>query len=223
MIAGSNVSLTCSAVGFHLPNISWSVPDPLNDRITISRTVINDSFTASQLYIFNTEQRDTGNFSCTAENGISNDTGYIFLQVLGMYSICDSERHTLTMHVVICISFHPSEPAMIVNHTQELNVVIADSVTVYCEVTGVYRPSIMWTRDDDNETQTVQNTSRVTISESVGANGAVISTLTIDVITRSDAGIYSCRVANSAGNDEASFQLNIQGRYSYMHIQTIVD
>ena len=109
------------------------------------------------------------------------------------------------------VFFHHPEPATIVSHTQDLDVVIADSVSVYCEVTGVHRPSIMWTRHDDNETQTVQNTSRVTISERIVANGVVISTLTIDVITRSDAGEYSCRVANSVGNDEASFQLNIQG------------
>ena len=93
VVAGSNVSLTCSAVGFHLPNISWTVPDPLNDGITISHTVINDSFIASQLDIFVTEQTDTGNYSCTAENGISDDTGYIFLQVLGIYSVCDRATH----------------------------------------------------------------------------------------------------------------------------------
>ena len=111
---------------------------------------------------------------------------------------------------------------MIVSHTEDLDVIIADSVTVYCEVTSLYRSSITWTKCDDNGTQTLQNTSRVTISESIGANGVVNSTLTIDVVTRSDAGKYSCRVNNSAGNDlEVSFQLNIQGQYR-LHLSTVV-
>ena len=86
VVAGSNVSLTCSAIGLDLPNITWSMPVTMSGRATISHMIINDTYIASQLDIFDTEQADTGNYSCTAENSISNDTGYIFLQILGVYS-----------------------------------------------------------------------------------------------------------------------------------------
>ena len=66
----------------------------------------------------------------------------------------------------------------------------------------------MWTRGND----IISNSSRVTILESVGSNGSVISTLAIDVLTRSDAGVYSCSVSNSAGDDKVSIELIVQGQ-----------
>lgn len=93
------------------------------------------------------------------------------------------------------------------SHTEDTEVIIADRVTVYCKATGIYRPIITWLRDSE----IVQNSSRVTISESISANGGVNSTLTIHAFTRSDAGEYSCTATNSAGNDDISFELIIQG------------
>ena len=104
-------------------------------------------------------------------------------------------------------SFSHAEPAEIVNHTQDTEVIIADSVTVFCEATGVYTPTIMWMRGND----VIENSSRVVISETVWTNGIVRSTLTIGVFTRSDTGVFSCRASNSAGVDEATFELTIQG------------
>ena len=80
---GTSVTLTCSASGLHLPNITWTIPDPENEQVIISQSTIGESFITSQLDISNTEQADTGNYSCTAENSVGSDTGYIFLQVLG--------------------------------------------------------------------------------------------------------------------------------------------
>ena len=93
------------------------------------------------------------------------------------------------------------------NHTQDTEVIIAESVTVYCEATGVYTPTIMWMRGSD----VIENSSSIVIAESVWSNGTVRSMLTINVFTRADAGVYSCHTANSAGSDEASFELIIQG------------
>ena len=86
-------------------------------------------------------------------------------------------------------------------------VTIADSVTVYCETRGVHRPTVTWMKG----IEVLSNSSNVAISESVGPNGTVNSSLTISMFSRSDAEEYSCSVTNSAGNDTASFQLTIQG------------
>ena len=80
---GTSVTLTCSASGLHLPNITWTIPDPENERVIISQNTIGEIFITSQLDISNTERADTGNYSCTAENSVGSDTDYIFLQVLG--------------------------------------------------------------------------------------------------------------------------------------------
>ena len=86
-------------------------------------------------------------------------------------------------------------------------VIIADSVTVYCETRGVHRPTVTWMKG----IEVLSNSSSAAISESVGPNGTVNSSLTISMFSRSDAGEYSCSVTNSAGNDTAIFQLTIQG------------
>ena len=110
--------------------------------------------------------------------------------------------------MAVAIISQSTEPAEIVNHTTDTEVIIAESVTVFCEVKGIYTPTIVWTKDG----VAYQNSSGITILESIGINGTVYSALIIDTFTRADSGMYSCSVSNSAGSDEASFELTIQGQ-----------
>ena len=81
-------------------------------------------------------------------------------------------------------------------------------MTVYCEARGVYRPTVVWMKDNE----IIQNSSRVTIQESVGTDDSIInSTITIDTFSRSNVGVYICIGANTAGSDQASFVLTIEG------------
>ena len=84
---GNNITLFCSASGIHLPNITWSRGGEIiaeSSREIISQSVVNGTVIASDLKITNTEQRDTGNYSCSANNSAGVDTKLFYLQVLGM-------------------------------------------------------------------------------------------------------------------------------------------
>ena len=103
-----------------------------------------------------------------------------------------------------CVSV--SEPAEIVSHSENMSVVIGESVAVFCESRGVHTPSVVWTVDGSP----VHTNSTVTISESATGD-TVHSTLTIDTAAQLDDGVYSCAASNSAGSDETSFKLTVQG------------
>ena len=104
VVIGSNVTLACSASGFHLPNVTWTTAGPLSDRVAISQSTVNETFLTSLLEISNTEQSDTGNYSCRAENGVGIDTGYIFLQVLGIGNTELCVRACLR-YLILCRAF----------------------------------------------------------------------------------------------------------------------
>ena len=104
VVIGSNVTLACSASGFHLPNITWTTAGPLSVRVAISESDVNETFLTSLLEISNTEQGDTGNYSCRAENGVGIDTGYIFLQVLGIRNTGLCVR-TCLRYLILCRAF----------------------------------------------------------------------------------------------------------------------
>ena len=96
VVIGNNITLTCSASGIHLPNITWSRKGEIiveSSKEIISQSVVNETVLASDLKITNTEQRDTGNYSCSAKNSAGVDTKLFYLQVLGMckYSIKASQ------------------------------------------------------------------------------------------------------------------------------------
>ena len=68
-------------------------------------------------------------------------------------------------------------------------------------------PAILWSVPEGN-------TSATTVSDTVGE--IVSSMLILDTTTRSDAGNYTCTTFNSAGMDEATFQLTLHGEKSYI-------
>ena len=84
VLIDNDITLSCSSNGFHLPVITWTPPDPTNDRLTISSSATNESFIVSHLNISTTEQTDTGYYGCNAENSVGSDSANIFLQVLGI-------------------------------------------------------------------------------------------------------------------------------------------
>ena len=88
MAIGNNITLTCSASGIHLPNITWSRGGESiagSYREIISQSVVNGTVLKSDFKVTNTEQRDTGNYSCSANNSAGVDIKHFYLQVLGMF------------------------------------------------------------------------------------------------------------------------------------------
>lgn len=102
---------------------------------------------------------------------------------------------------------------------------MGDSVTFYCEATGIPPPSIAWYRNGtkfDNITN-----SRVTLSQSstpipeIDKSGAIMvysvnRTLTLMMSEDADSGSYECRASNEAipGENSVKFVLIVQSKYS---------
>ena len=105
------------------------------------------------------------------------------------------------LHVTILLFV--TEPPEILANSNDTDVIIGSSVTVFCVARGIYLPTVTWRRGQD----VLSNSSTLTISETSEANSVINSSLMISVFTRSDAGQYSCDVTNEAGNDTASFEL----------------
>lgn len=98
------------------------------------------------------------------------------------------------------------EPAEIRDHSENTSAVIGESVSLHCEARGVLRPTVVWSVDGSP----VLPDSRVTISETA-AGDTLLSVLTFNFSVRSDNAVYSCIASNSAGSDEATIELSIQG------------
>ena len=87
MVIGRDITLTCSASGIHLPNITWNRRGESiarSSRKIISQSVVNETILISDFVISSSEQTDTGNYSCSANNSAGVDTKLFYLQVLGM-------------------------------------------------------------------------------------------------------------------------------------------
>ena len=79
----ANFLVSCTAAGIPPPNITWSDPSGMtlpNDRImledhTMPQLMTDDGFTflyyvTRNLVITNTNDSDTGNYTCTVDNGV---------------------------------------------------------------------------------------------------------------------------------------------------------
>ena len=95
----ANFLVSCTAAGIPPPNITWSDPSGMtlpNDRMiledhTTPQLMTDDGFTflyhvTRNLVITNTNNSDTGNYTCTADNGVGAvDSSTVEVFVRGMY------------------------------------------------------------------------------------------------------------------------------------------
>ena len=84
VVIGSNITLTCSASGFHRPDFNWIILEHSERRLNFMTNIVNETYVTSQVEFLNTTQTDTGNYSCIAGNNVGEATEFIFLQVLGI-------------------------------------------------------------------------------------------------------------------------------------------
>ena len=103
VVIGNSITLTCSASGIHLPSITWSRGGERiagSSREIISQSVVNESVLTSEIVLSSSEQRDTGNYSCSANNSAGVDIRHFYLQVLGMCIQIESTYLHLTHGLV---------------------------------------------------------------------------------------------------------------------------
>ena len=76
---GISITFTCEATSYPRPTVTWSkTNETLNDRISISDIVlIEDDRVSIDLTIINATREDTGEYVCTANNCVGNDSRII--------------------------------------------------------------------------------------------------------------------------------------------------
>ena len=85
---------------------------------------------------------------------------------------------------------------------QSLSVLSGTTVSIECPVSGVPKPDVTWSRQDNN----MATDGRVLVKESV---------LIITNLTTSDAGVYLCKAVNLAGEVVASSSVNVTSKSVY--------
>ena len=85
---GNTTTITCEAIGYPPPTVVWSrINETLSDRVSVSDSVSvptgygNETRVIVNLTITNAYRDDTGVYTCSANNSISNDSRSIDITV----------------------------------------------------------------------------------------------------------------------------------------------
>ena len=88
VIEGNNITITCEAEGYPPPTVVWNrINENLSDRISLSDSVSvptgygNVTRVSVNLTITNASREDTGEYICSANNSIGNDSSSVSITV----------------------------------------------------------------------------------------------------------------------------------------------
>ncbi|XP_038218692.1 hemicentin-1-like [Zerene cesonia] len=120
VLEASDVTLTCDAVGFPVPDVSWE----FNGQMLTENTTEFSFNNVGNLYIQNVSSDNVGEFVCVAEN------------IAGF----DVKRFALDIH----------EPPRIISHNLKEYIGIEGrdtAITLSCKAVGKPRPYVVWMKD----------------------------------------------------------------------------
>ena len=94
-----------------------------------------------------------------------------------------------------------------------------ETVTFECSATGIPDPTITWYRNgaELNRSRIIINSPMV-MDFTRGIDGETVRmvtrTLQLTDMVDADSGTYTCNATNSAGNDQETFELIVQSKFS---------
>jgi limbic system-associated membrane protein len=182
---GFNATLTCAAIGYPNPNISWvrvngqTLPPPYN-RYAVKGNI---------LQLYNMQAGDRGMYRCVADNNV---------------------RPLATYDTTVYVFFKPVAKAVQRSYGQAQNRLF--DLTFECIVAGYPAPNMMWYHIYNQQTalNPVIDDDKHIINQLL-SHGQVLSMaevwyqMTIINVQANDYGIYVCEGTNRLGSD----QLNI--------------
>ncbi|XP_057892200.1 peroxidasin homolog [Melospiza georgiana] len=184
VLLGNTVYFTCRAEGNPKPAIIWLHN---NNKIDMKDDNRLNLLQDGTLMIQNTKESDKGVYQCMAKN------------IAG---------EVKTQEVVLRYFGTPSKPTFVIQ-PQNTEVLVGESVTLECGVSGHPQPRISWTLGSGSP---LPQDSRFTITSSGG--------LFIQNVTFSEQGQYNCNASNSEGSIQATARIIVQDSPRFLVIPT---
>ncbi|OWK56642.1 Peroxidasin [Lonchura striata] len=184
VLLGNTVYFTCRAEGNPKPAIIWLHN---NNKIDMKDDNRLNLLQDGTLMIQNTKESDKGVYQCMAKN------------IAG---------EVKTQEVVLRYFGTPSKPTFVIQ-PQNTEVLVGESVTLECGVSGHPHPRITWTLGMGSP---LPQDSRFTITSSGG--------LFIQNVTFLDQGQYNCNASNSEGSIQATAKIIVQDSPRFLVIPT---
>uniref|UniRef100_A0A8B9H3J1 Hemicentin 1 n=1 Tax=Astyanax mexicanus TaxID=7994 RepID=A0A8B9H3J1_ASTMX len=231
-IEGTPISLPCHARGVPKPDITWAKRGEMLDLNGGLFSLEEDG----SLHIASPSGEESGEFVCTATNPAGYSSRKVQLTTgsgeLVEMSVKLGEDVTLPCEVqnththkyklylytykhtyihkyihtciysqnVVCCCVIFTVPPSILAGPRVMKVQVEHSVDLPCVAQGVPEPSVSWQKDG---TTIVPDGTRYRFSPD--------GTLTIQKVTLTNEGVYTCTASNIAGQDKANIQLIVQG------------
>ena len=100
-------------------------------------------------------------------------------------------------------------PATITTPPIDTIVVVQEKLALSCVAIGIPKPYISWSRNGN----LLMNSTRYNITARCPTESSFLSTLTVNVVERSDAGDYSCMASNAFGNVSTEATVSVLGKF----------
>ena len=212
--SGSDVSMSCTAVGSPLPTISWThegtvVSSSESVSIVSSQT---GSEATSRLTLSGVDVSDAGSYSCVSSNPVGSDSSSVDIEV-ARKRFCLLPSLLLYKRVLILATNSPvidrrpdEEPSVsaqsVTTTIGRSDVYVGDgqNLRVKCTATGNPTPTVTWEKGGNE----IGSTGRVRVE----AEG----TLNVDDFEGRDVGAYTCAATNSQGIDRQSISVSRAGK-----------
>ena len=224
--------INCTATGIPAPTITWRDPNGMelpnmdNNRILVQdhmipQLVTFDGFNVVYqvtrlLEITNTNDNDTGVYTCVADNGVvevDNDTVTVFVR--GGDIVCVINCASITCYIVLSTVFP------VVTITPMNQTVVSPNITTFtCSAIAKPQAEIQWMRNGMLLGNTVDNITRITIVNIAQGDCNITrppsecvltSTLDLQMTMPINVGEYVCSASNSAGSDIETASLTVHG------------
>ena len=204
---GSTTTITCEAIGYPAPSITWSRTN--GDRVSVSDSVSvptgygNVTRVSVNLTITNIFREDRGDYMCFASNSIGDDSEIFTIE---SKLLCVIRMYCMFMQILVFVLVLPE----INHHLVDVTVNETHSANFICQAIGEPFPNITWFFNGivmDLSDRSKYNSNSLTF------NRNILGFLTIINALSSDVGTYTCQAENMIGSDQTSGILTVNGMY----------